>query len=333
MQQLDLLIMGGTRFIGPHIIQTARDRGHHVTMFNRGKTNPDLFPDVDNLTGDRVAGELDALDGEEWDAVIDTSAYFPHVVRQALEVFGNRINQYLLISTISVYDGWDYAGIDEGTPTYEPLDDKSADLTGETYGPLKVACEEQAHEHAPDLLTILRPGIVAGPRDHTDRFTYWPVRTARGGEMLAPGAPDDPIQYIDVRDLAAWILDCVEQQITGTYNTVVPKGSVTMNSLIEASRDAVGDGAAVATWADAAFLREHDAHQDFPLWAPSVGETRGLHRVDTSPAIDAGMQTRRVHETAADTLTWFENQESELTAGPSTERENELLEAWQSHTD
>lgn len=328
MNDLDLLIMGGTRFIGPHVIRAARERGHRLTMFNRGKTNPDLFPDVENLTGDRVAGELDALEGRDWDAVLDTSAYFPHVVHQALEVFGDRIDQYLLISTISVYDGWDYPGIDEDTPKHEPLFDESADLTGETYGPLKVACEQRAHEHAPDTLTILRPGIVAGPRDHTDRFTFWPVRASRGGEVLVPGAPSDPIQYIDVRDLAAWMLDCVEQAITGTFNTVVPDGSVTMGSLVEASRGAAGDEAAEATWVDTEFLRSRDATEEFPLWAPADGPTRGLHRVDTSRAMDAGMQTRSVAETAADTLAWFEEQESELSAGPSEEREEELLAAY-----
>ena len=329
MDNLDLLIMGGTRFIGPHIIRTARERGHRVTMFNRGKTNPDLFPDVDRLTGDRVAGDLSALEGSNWGAIIDTSAYFPHVVHQLLDILGDGIGHYLMVSTISVYDGWDYPGIDEDTQKHEPLYDESADLTGETYGPLKVACEKRAHEHAPGALTILRPGIVAGPRDHTDRFTYWPVRAARGGQMLAPGAPADPIQYIDVRDLAAWMLDCLEQQITGTFNTVVPRGSVTMGSLVEASQDATGDGAAEATWVSADTLRDHDAEEEFPLWAPADGATRGLHRVDTSRAIEAGMTTRSVADTAADTLAWFDKQRRELGAGPSPEREKELLEAFE----
>lgn len=332
MDELNLLIMGGTRFIGPHIIRAAQERGHALTMFNRGKTNPDLFPGVDRLTGDRVAGELEALEGRSWDAVIDTSAYFPHVVKHALEVFGDQIDHYLLISTISVYDGWDWDGIDEDTPKHDPLYDKDADLTGETYGPLKVACEERAHEGAPGALTILRPGIVAGPGDHTDRFTYWPARAARGGQMLAPGNPSDPIQYIDVRDLACWILDCLEQRITGTFNTVVPEGSVTMGSLIEASRDAAGEDAADPIWVDTDFLREHDATDKCPLWAPADGNTRGLHRVDTTRALDAGMTTRAVQETAADTLDWLreqpESRREDLSAGLSPEREDELLSAW-----
>ncbi|MGM0557282.1 MAG: NAD-dependent epimerase/dehydratase family protein [Myxococcota bacterium] len=336
MDDLNLLIMGGTRFIGPHIIREARDRGHSVTMFNRGKTNPELFPDVDRLTGDRVAGELGALEGKSWDAVIDTSAYFPHVVRHALEVLGDHIDHYLLISTISVYDGWNWDGIDEDTPRHEPLYDKDADLTGETYGPLKVACEERANEAEPGALTILRPGIVAGPGDHTDRFTYWPARAARGGQMLAPGAPSDPIQYIDVRDLAAWIVACVEDQITGTYNTVVPMGSVTMGDLIDASREAAGEDAAEPTWVDTDFLRQQDATDKCPLWAPADGETRGLHRVDTTRAIEAGMETRPVQQTATDTLDWLyeqpEERRSDLSAGLSAEREDELLSAWESHS-
>lgn len=326
-----LLILGGTRFIGPHIVEEAKRRGYTVTLFNRGKSNPDLFTDVEQLRGDRDASQLEALEGRTWDAVVDTSAYYPRVVREALDVLDDRIDHYVFISTISVYEDFGTFGLDEDSPLETLEDPTTEDVSGATYGGLKVLCEEAAREHGPEALTVIRPGVVAGPRDHTDRFTYWPVRAARGGEMLVPGDGDDPVQYIDARDLAAWVLDTVDDQITGTYNAVVPRDSVTVRDLVEASQEAADDPAE-PIFVDESFLLERDAAGDFPMWTPRSGKAAGVYSVSAERAHKAGMKTRPVTQTAADTLEWFQSlpdeRRADLEAGPSPQREEALLRDW-----
>lgn len=324
-----LLILGGTRFLGPHMVDEARRRGWRVTLFNRGKSNPDLFDDVEQLQGDRAKSDLSALEGRSFDAVIDTSAYYPRVVREVLEVIDTRIDHYVFISTISVYADFGQVGLDEDSELATVDDPSTEEVTGETYGGLKVLCERAASEYHSGPLTIIRPGIVAGPRDHTDRFTYWPVRTERGGQMAVPGSRQDPVQYIDVRDLARWTLDTLDRTIVGTFNAVVPDGMVSMGELVEACREAV-DEPAKPVWLDEDFLVDHDAAGDFPMWTAPSGEQRGIFTVSSERAVEAGMKVRPVDDTVADTLEWFhtlpDERQQALKAGPSAERERALLQ-------
>ncbi len=326
-----LLILGGTRFIGPHIVEEARSRGFTVTLFNRGKTNPDIFADVEQLRGDRDDADYRQLRGRQWEAVVDTSAYFPRAVRQALEVLDGQTERYVFISTISVYRSFDKLGQDEDSPLASLDNPTTEEVTGQTYGGLKVLCEEAADEHFSGDLTVIRPGVVAGPRDHTDRFTYWPVRCARGGEMLVPGHGDDPVQYIDARDLAAWILDTIDQRISGTFNTVIPRGAVTMRDLVAACRE-LADEPAEPVYVDEDFVLEQGAGREFPLWAAESSPARGVYAISAERAVEAGLQTRPVADTARDTLAWFrslpDERQQQLDAGPSPEREEELLQSW-----
>lgn len=325
-----LLILGGTRFLGPHMVEEAKRRGWRVTLFNRGKSNPDLFDDVEQLRGDRAESDLDALEGRKFDAVIDTSAYYPRVVREVLEVLDGNYDHYVFISTISVYADFSHLDLDEESELAGVDDPSTEEVDAETYGGLKVLCEEAAHEHCSGRLTILRPGIVAGPRDHTDRFTYWPVRTSRGDRMAVPGSPKDPVQYIDVRDLARWSLDTLAAETTGTFNVVVPDGMVTMGDLIETCREVVADPAE-PVWVSEDVIAAQEEPTPFPMWAPPSGDHRGIFTVSSERALKAGMVVRPVVETVEATLDWFESlpedRQQSLEAGPSPAQEEALLDA------
>jgi len=202
---LKLLILGGTNFLGPQIVEAATRRGHTMTLFNRGKTHPGLFPDLEKLHGDRKT-DMTALEGRKWDAVIDTSAYIPADVTRSATLLAPNVHQYLLISTVSVYAKIDKPGLDETAPLATTTEPDAEKVTNENYGALKVLCEKAAEKAAPGKVTVIRPGLIVGPGDSTDRFTYWPVRVARGGEVLAPGSPKDFTQFIDVRDLADFVV-------------------------------------------------------------------------------------------------------------------------------
>jgi 2'-hydroxyisoflavone reductase len=316
------------------MVEEAQRRGWHVTLFNRGKSNPDLFEDVEQLRGDRDETDLDALEGRAFEAVIDTSAYYPRAVREALEVIDGNVDHYVLISTISVYADFSELNNDEDSELASLDDPTTEEVTGETYGGLKVLCEEAAHEHRSGPLTIIRPGIVAGPRDHTDRFTYWTARAARRGDltgqrMAVPAPPENPVQYIDVRDLARWTLDTVDDEILGTFNAVVPDGMVTMGDLIAACEDAA-DEPAEPVWVPEQVIFDQDEPTEFPMWAPTVGSHRGIFTIRADRAIEAGMQVRPVSDTVAATLEWFDSLPEErrqaLEAGPSPEQERALLD-------
>ncbi len=213
-----------------------------MTLFNRGKTNPELFPDLEKLRGDRD-GELGALVGRAWDAVIDTSGYVPRHVRLSAELLAPSVAHYLFISTISVYRDYSTIGMDETAPIATLADPTTEQVTGETYGALKALCEKAAEDAMPGRTTVIRPGLIVGPEDRTDRFTYWPVRVERGGEVLSPGTPADPIQFIDVRDLAEFIVVCLENKVLGTFNADAPAGALSMGKLLETCREVSGSGA------------------------------------------------------------------------------------------
>ena len=327
-QPLRILILGGTNFIGPHQVRAAVARGHEVTLFNRGQTNPDLFPDLETLIGDRD-GDLEALAGREWDVVIDNSANIPRWVRLSTEALQGSVGKYVYISSTGVYIPYLTTDIHEDAPV-DTLDDPGIEIVdGRTFGALKALAEDEARAAFPDNHLVLRPTYIIGPGDPTDRYTYWPVRLARGGEVLAPGTPDDPMQHVDVRDLTAFMIKAVEDDLGGTMNVVGPPEPLTMGSLLERTRDAIGADAEFV-WLDALFLRDHGV----PLltyWTEPSGDYLGMMQVNGDKAIAAGFEMRSLEQTAVETLEWFNAQDAErreLRAGLTPERERELIAAF-----
>lgn len=326
-----ILILGGTRFLGPAIVHAARERGHVLTLFNRGKTNPDLFPDIETLIGDRD-GKLEALAGRQWDAVVDTSGFVPRIVKMSAELLAPSVKQYVFISSISVYAEPIEPGADESA-RLATMDDPANEEVMKHYGPLKALCEKAASKAFPDRSANIRPGLIVGPEDGTDRFTYWPVRLARGGDVLAPGDGTDRVQIVDVRDLGAWIVTVVERGLTGAYNAVGPEEPMTMKEMLDACKTGVKSDANLV-WVPAKFLEEQNvqAWSDMPAWIPPGSESSGLTQVDCSRAISEGLTFRPVSDTAADTLAWWntlpEDRRAKPRSGLPAQRETEVLTAW-----
>lgn len=327
---MNLLVIGGTRFLGRAIVDAAVATGHTVTLFNRGQSNPDLYPGLEQITGDRDGG-LVALDGRSWDAVIDTCGYVPRLVAASARYLAPAVDLYTFISTISVYADPSERGITEASAVGELADPDTEEVTGETYGPLKVLCEQAATDAMDDRALLVRSGLIVGPHDPTDRFSYWPHRIARGGTVLAPGEPDRPVQFIDVRDIAAWVVMATEQRLTGPYNVTGPDQPLTMGGLLAACRGETGSDTDL-TWVDDAFLLSHEIEPfvEMPLWLPE--ESAGILTVDTSKAQAAGLHCRPLPETIAATIAWLRTRPNDHVwrAGISAEREAKLLAAWAS---
>ena len=329
-RQRHFLVLGGTSFLGPAFVEAARARGHRLTLFNRGKTHPGLFPDVETLLGDRD-GKLDALKGRRFDGVLDTSGYVPRHVSLSAGLLADQVERYLFVSTISVYADTSRP-VDESAPLAQ-LKQPTEDISNGSYGALKALCERAAEQAMPGRVCLVRPGLIVGPRDPTDRFTYWPVRLQRGGEVLAPGAPTDPVLYIDVRDLAEWLLHLLERGDTGTFNALGPAGRFGIGDLIEGCQKASGTEAQ-PTWVDARFLDEQHVSgwTDLPVWAPPVGETAYLGRISRSRAVAAGLTFRPIAVTARDTLAWWSalpaGRRDQPRNGLAAERERQVLKAW-----
>jgi 2'-hydroxyisoflavone reductase len=327
-KHLRILILGGTGFLGPHLVERAKARGHTLTLFNRGKTAPHLFPDVEKLRGDRK-GDLKSLEGRKWDAVIDDTAYVPKQVKLSADLLAPNVRHYVLVSSISVYPDDLKAGADETAPVRQ-LTELDTEEVLKHYGELKAACEVTAEAALPGRTLNIRPGLIVGPGDKSDRFTYWPVRFDRGGEVLAPGTGKDPVQYIDVRDLAAWMIHAVEARIVGTFNAVGPAQRQTVAELLEACRTASETPAAL-TWVDEKFLEEQKVYPwgDLPVW---TGSQNHFAEIDSGKAVRGGLAFRPVRETARDTLAWWKTQPEErratMHAGLKPEREREVLAAW-----
>ena len=314
---MKLLVLGGTKFLGRHVVEAALARGDEVTIFTRGQTNPDLFPEVEKLRGDRD-GNLGALEGRTWDAVIDPSCYVPRVARMSGELLRDAVDRYVFVSTVSVYGDFSKP-IDESTPLAE-LEDPATEEVMEHYGALKAACERVFDELYGDRVTHVRAGLIVGPHDPTDRFTYWPRRLAEGGDVLAPGDPDAPVQFVDARDLAAFMLLLAERGPGGPINSTGPAQKLTMRELFERM-----DGDFTLHWvADQTLLDAGvEPWMQLPLWMPGE-EWAGLLEVDVSKALAAGLTFRPVEETSRDTLAWsLEAGEQRETL--SRERERELL--------
>ncbi len=339
---LRILILGGTGFTGPHQVRYARSRGHHVTVFNRGKTHPGELPEgVEQLLGDRN-GQLDSLRGKKWDVVIDNPTMLPAWVRDVAQILKGNADRYVFISTISVYAD-PSKPIDENAPLahYEGADVmKETRQTVETsgfklYGPLKVLSEKEAEKWFPGEALIIRPGLIVGPGDESDRFTYWPVRIDRGGEVLAPGDPSDPVQIIDARDLAEWTIRMAESGAVGTFNATGPAKPLRVGEMLGGIRTALNSNANF-TWASAEFLEQQKVApwSDMPVWVAPAGDSGQMTRTSIQRALDQGLTFRPLTETARDTLAWFKAQKPErqqkLKAGIKPEREKEVLAAWHS---
>ena len=329
---MDVLILGGTGFLGRHLVEAALGEGHRVTLFNRGLSEPDLFPEVEKLEGDRD-GDLSVLRGRQWDAVIDTCGYVPRVVRASANVLAGAVDHYTFVSSISVYSDGIAAGADEEAPVRELPDPTVEEVTGETYGGLKALCERAAEEEMPGRVLNVRPGLISGPHDPTDRFTYWPRRISAGGEVLAPDREERTVQYIDVRDLAAWIIGMSGERRTGTYNATGPDYELTMGRLLEECEAASGAGAELV-WVTEDFLEENGVQPftELPLWVPR--EDAALLAVDCSRAIGAGLAFRPLAATIEDVLAFDRARPAgrEPAAGLRPEREQELLRAWRGST-
>ncbi|HZI10527.1 MAG TPA: NAD-dependent epimerase/dehydratase family protein [Myxococcus sp.] len=333
-----ILILGGTGFLGPAVVQAAQARGHSLTLFNRGRTRPELFPNVEKLRGDRdpTRGEgLKALQGRKWDAVVDTSGYYPRIVRASAELLAPQVKQYLFISSVSAYASDKTPHEDERGPT-ATLADPTVESMGkefEFYGGLKRACEEACEKALPGRVANIRPGYIVGPEDRTDRFTYWPLRFERGGEMLVPGTPADPLQVIDVRDLAEWLVLLIENNTTGIFNAVGPEKPWSMGGVMETCRQVTGKDTKL-TWVPADWLEKQGEKGDagLPIWLPPAGTTAGAHLRGNARAVKAGLRFRPVDVTVRDTLSWFKDlppeRQAKLRAGLKPEREAELLAGW-----
>jgi 2'-hydroxyisoflavone reductase len=320
---VELLVLGGTKFLGRATVEAALARGHEVTLFNRGQTNPDLFPETEKLRGDR-GQDLSALDGRSWDAVVDPSGFVPTVVRATAERLVEATGFYLFVSSLSVYADRSRT-MAEGN-ALEPLGDLPADRLLEdysNYGALKALAEQAVAETFPDAHANIRAGLIAGPHDPTGRFTYWPHRVARGGEVAAPAPPDERVQFIDVRDLAEWLVGLCERRESGTFNAV--NEGVSWADLLETCRD-VSDADARFVWIDGEFLLEQDIEQwmGLPMWIHDE-EDKGLHRADVSRATSSELGFRPLTDTVRATL---EHAEPTHEAGLSPEREAALLETW-----
>ena len=336
-----ILILGGTGFTGPFQVQYALSRGHKVTVFNRGKTHPGELPkEAEQLIGDRN-GQLDALKGRQWDVVIDNPTTLPVWVRDAAQILKGNADRYVFISTISVYSDNSKPGMDESGPLAkydgaDPMKETQTTLRASNfrlYGPLKVLSEAEAEKWFPGESLIIRPGLIVGPGDESDRFTYWPVRLERGGEILAPGNPSDPVQLIDARDLAEWTIRMVEQGTTGIFNATGPKSTLTMQGMLDGIRK-VTKANSTFTWVDADFLAAQKVSpwSDMPVWIPPRGEEAGFSRININKALSKGLTFRSVPETTQATLDWFRKQtaerQSKLRAGITASRETEVLAAW-----
>lgn len=327
---MKILILGGTVFLGRAIVETCVARGHEVTLFNRGQRNPDLFPELEQLRGNRD-GDLEALRGRRWDAVIDPSGYLPRLVRASAELLADAVDHYTFISSISVYAGFPTRGMDEDAPL-GTLDDPSIEeITGETYGPLKVLCEQAVQATLLGRALIIRPGLIVGPHDPTNRFTYWVDRVARGGDVLAPDAPEQDVQLIDVRDLAEWTVRLVERKQTGVYNATGPDYHLTLREVLETCKATTGSDARWV-WADQEFLAAQGVEEwtGLPLWIRDTPDMVGFSAVSIDRALAEGLTLRPLATTVADTLAWSRTlpADAERRAGLTPEREAELLRLW-----
>ena len=326
-----ILILGGTKFLGRHLVDCALKNGHEVTLFNRGLTNPGLYPEVETLVGDRD-GNLEALRGRHWDVVIDPSGYLPRVVRQSVELLKDSAEHYTFVSSVSVYVDFTRANLDEDAAV-GTLEDKTSENIPEHYGELKALCEQEVKQGFGERALVIRPGLIVGPHDPTDRFTYWVWRFAQGGDVLVPGRYDYPVQFIDVRDLADWMIKMAEGRAKGTFNATGPDKPLNMKQFVDELVDVI-PSAGHPIWVNEEFLLSQGVEEwtELPLWISDRTGWPGFQTVNVSKAVKAGLTFHSVRDTILDTLQWERSREKagegRLKAGLSHERELELLHAW-----
>jgi len=326
-----ILVLGGTRFLGRHFVDVVLANGHDVTLFHRGQSGADLFPEQTHILGDRD-GDLNNLGDDSWDAVVDMCGYVPRIVRASAEYLRSRVKRYMFISSISVYKDEATPGIDETGEVATIEDESIEEITGETYGALKALCEQAVQDiYGKDRCTIVRPGLIVGPHDPSGRFTYWPTRIAAGGEVLAPGKPEQPVQFIDVRDLVLWMLHLVEQSVSGVFNATGPDYELTMGPFLD-SCVKVTESNTQFTWVDETFLLKNEvgAYMEMPLWVPE--EALGMQAANCNRAFATGMTVRPVEETIRETREWDQSRSDEEKAtdpaGMEADRERSLLRVW-----
>lgn len=337
---MKVLVIGGTRFVGRHFVTAAQARGHELTLFNRGKHDATAFADVETIHGDRHS-ELNKLAGRRWDVVVDTCGLLPRAVKASAEALRDAVDVYVFVSSQSVYADVSSPGVDENAPTetlspeqlekansINALTASAADY-GELYGGLKTLCEQAAEEAMPGRVLVQRPGLIVGPYDYTDRFTYWVARVVRGGEVLAPGRPERPVQFIDARDLADWSVKMIEEKRVGVYNCNGVPGAVTMKNVLDECKAVSGSDASFK-WVDEEFLLQHQvgAWSELPLWLPESEESlKGFMFVSSDKAIAAGLKFRTLTETIADTFAWWQSAAANepMKAGLDPEKERRLL--------
>ncbi len=316
---MKLLILGGTKFLGRHAADAALAAGHDVTIFTRGETNPDLFPEVEHLLGNRD-GDLAALEGRAWDGVVDTSGYVPRIVRQSAELLRDAVDRYVFVSSISAYADFSRP-LTEGSPVAHLEDPATEDIT-ESYGALKAACETVIDETYGDRGANVRAGLIVGPYDPTDRFTYWPRRIAAGGDVLGPGDPGAPVQFVDARDLAAWLVELALTGPGGTYNATGPAEPLAFGAFLDRATAAIGSDANVV-WVDEQVVLDAgiEGWSELPLWLPG-DDHAGMAMADAGRARAAGLRFRPLEETVLDTLAWDRTVEGDR---PTLTREKERV--------
>ena len=328
-QEKTMLILGGTGFIGPHMTELALARGWKVTHFNRGKRDPDGVENVETLHGDRK-GQLDSLKGRQWDVVVDNTGYIPKYQKMSADLLAPNTGYCLYISSISAYASFEKPN-DIGSPTGVLENKDQEEITNETYGPMKALCEQYVRDAYGSRCSIVRPGYIVGPLDPTDRFTYWPVRFARGGEMAVPGTAADPIQVVDVRDLAAFMMGLVERRVSGDYNAVTPPRAITMGSLMDTSRKVTGADTKL-TWIDEKFIAEKAADVNLAPWSAMHGPEAGGSLTGIQASVEQGLKARPLEETVRDTLAWHAtrpaDRQATLRSGFSPEQEAAILADW-----
>ena len=332
-KKLKILILGGTRFLGPATVDAALARGHEVTLFNRGKSNPHMYPKLEKLRGDRD-GKLEALEGREWDGVIDTSAYVPRIADMSAKLLKDSVGHYVFVSTISVYPtfGLSDEEINEDTPVGTLEDDATEKVTGRTYGPLKALCEQAVEKHFEGRAAHVRPGLIVGPRDSSDRFTTWPRRVAQGGEMLCPGDGSCSFQVIDARDLGEWMIHILENRIAGTFNATGPRGRANYREMLGALKMGLNTETTL-TWVDEEFMQAQGLkpYPHLPMWGPKGT----MPYVDCSRGVAKGLAFRPVVETSRDLLKWVAEERGDRPwrLGIPADKEKAVLKAWHERKD